>query len=87
MQFLILMILKVVEIYSYLCLVYALLSWFPDLYHSAVGRWISWLVSPILKPFRKLPLQFMGLDLTVMVAMICLNLGSRLLVQLLVMVF
>ncbi|HEM5489717.1 TPA: YggT family protein [Streptococcus suis] len=83
MQLLIVIILKIVEIYSYLLLAYALLSWFPMLYTSNLGRLIRWLVDPVIKPFRHLRLQFWGLDWTVMVAMIALNIGTRLLLQLL----
>ncbi|NQN68299.1 YggT family protein [Streptococcus suis] len=83
MQLLIVIILKIVEIYSYLLLAYALLSWFPMLYTSNLGRLIRWLVDPVIKPFRQLRLQFLGLDWTVMVAMIALNIGTRLLLQLL----
>lgn len=83
MQLLIVIILKIVEIYSYLLLAYALLSWFPILYASNLGRLIRWLVDPVIKPFRQLRLQFWGLDWTVMVAMIALNIGTRLLLQLL----
>ncbi|MGQ7461612.1 YggT family protein [Streptococcus suis] len=83
MQIIIVIVLKIVEIYSYLLLAYALLSWFPTLYTSNLGRMIRWLVEPIVKPFRRLPLQFLGLDWSVMVAMIALNIGTRLLLQLL----
>lgn len=85
MQLLIFLILKTVEIYSYLLLAYALLSWFPNLYATSLGRLIQWLVTPVLKPFRRLNLQFMGLDWTVMAAMIALNIGTRLLLQLLIL--
>ncbi|MCK3936288.1 YggT family protein [Streptococcus suis] len=85
MQILIFLLLKIVEIYSYLLLAYALLSWFPSLYTSLIGRLIRWLVAPILKPFRRFNLQFMGLDWTVMAAMIALNMGTRFLVQLLLL--
>lgn len=56
-----------------------------SLYTSSIGRLIQWLVAPILKPFRRLNLQFMGLDWTVMAAMIALNMGTRFLVQLLLL--
>ncbi|HFI0645705.1 TPA: YggT family protein [Streptococcus suis] len=84
MQFLISIILKIVELYSYLLLGYALLSWFPALYHSPLGSLLEGLVAPVLRPFRRLNLQFMGLDFTIMVAMLALNMGTRLLVGLLV---
>ncbi|TAA14493.1 YggT family protein [Streptococcus parasuis] len=85
MQFLIFLILKIVEIYSYLLLAYALLSWFPNLYATPLGRFIQWAVAPMLKPFRRLNLQFMGLDWTVMVAMIALNIGTRILIRILLL--
>jgi len=85
MQFLIFLILKIVEIYSYFLLAYALLSWFPNLYETPLGRLIQWAVTPILKPFRRLNLQFMGLDWTVMVAMIALNIGTRILIRILLL--
>ncbi|HEL2383169.1 TPA: YggT family protein [Streptococcus suis] len=83
MQFFIVILLKIVEIYSYLLLAFALLSWFPMLYSSTIGRIIKWLVEPLVRPFRRLNLQFFGLDFTVMVAMFALNFGTRILVQIL----
>ncbi|HFU3844169.1 TPA: YggT family protein [Streptococcus suis] len=86
MQFLISIILKIVEIYSYLLMAYALLSWFPTLYHSLLGRLLEGLVAPLLKPFRRFNLQFMGLDFTIMVVMLSLNIGARFLVYLLLFI-
>lgn len=82
MQLMILILLKAVDIYSFLLFAYALMSWFPALYSSQLGRLLQWLVTPILKPFRRLNLQFMGMDWSVAVAIFALNLGTRLLVQL-----
>lgn len=77
MQFLFIILIRAVELYSLILFVYALMSWVPDLYQSTVGRWIVWLVKPVLKPFEKLNLQFMGLDWTVFVALITLNIAAR----------
>lgn len=77
MQFLFIILIRAVELYSLILFVYALMSWVPDLYQSTVGRWIVWLVKPVLKPFEKLNLQFMGLDWTVFVALITLNIVAR----------
>lgn len=62
-----------IRVYSFLLLVFALLSWFPNSYQTAIGRFILAAVRPILKPFQILPLQFGGLDWTVFVAIVVLN--------------
>lgn len=83
MNFIVYILLRVVDIYSFILIAYALLSWVPNLYHSGLGRLLSRLVQPILQPFRKLNLQFGGLDFTVWVAMLALNLFARFLIQVL----
>ncbi len=83
MQYIILILLRAVDIYSYLLLAYALLSWFPSFYQTGLGRGLARIVDPLLKPFRKLNLQFAGFDFTVMAAILALQMGTRLLLQLL----
>lgn len=83
MQAIILILLKALELYSYVLLAYVILSWIPSLYDSTLGRLIIWLVSPVIKPFRKFNLQFFGLDWTVFVIMIVFNLVARFLLHLL----
>lgn len=83
MDILIVVLLKIVDIYSFILLAYGLLSWLPSLYHTGLGRFVDWLVEPILKPFRRWNLTFMGMDLTVFVVMVLLNVATRLLVYLL----
>lgn len=70
---------KVIDLYSLLLLVYALLSWFPDAYDSKLGQLVRQMVSPVLKPFRRLQLHFAGMDFTVWLVMIILNSLKRLL--------
>lgn len=67
-------ILVLIRVYSLLLPVYALLSWFPGGYESAFGRFVVGAVEPILRPFRRLHLVFGGLDWTVWIVMILLNL-------------
>lgn len=83
MQFIVFVLLKVIDIYSFIILAYAFLSWVPDLYDTSIGRMITSLVDPILRPFRRLRLQFFGLDFTVWVVFLLLNIATRLLLQLL----
>lgn len=47
-----------------------------------VGQMVHRLVEPFLSLFRKLPLQFGGLDFTVLVALLVLNLMNQLLARL-----
>lgn len=83
MDIVIMVLLRVVELYSYILLAYVILSWLPPLYHTYLARLILWLVRPVLEPFRKLNLTFMGIDFTVFVAMFLLNVVTRILVRLL----
>ncbi|MGT2845771.1 YggT family protein [Streptococcus massiliensis] len=62
-----------IRIYSLVLIVYALLSWFPGAYQSSIGRLVISLAEPVLKPLRRLHLQFAGLDWTVWVAILLLN--------------
>ena len=70
MIFLIRLIQNAVNIYSFILLAFALLSWFPNAYDSSLGRLIISLVRPVIEPLRKLNLQFGGLDFTVWVALV-----------------
>ena len=56
MIFLIRLIQNAVNIYSFILLAFALLSWFPNAYDSSLGRLISSLVRPVI--------QFIGTILT-----------------------
>ncbi|HEY1868447.1 MAG TPA: YggT family protein [Candidatus Cybelea sp.] len=66
-----------VNIYTLLLLVYAVISWIPDLRR---GRWVYYLASviePVLIPIRRIIPPLGGLDL----AFLVLLLGLQLLVQ------
>ncbi|MGO3418030.1 MAG: YggT family protein, partial [Pseudolactococcus laudensis] len=52
-----------------------------DLRNSQVGRIIGQLSRPFLSIFDRLPLQFAGLDFTIVVAVIALNCIQRLLLM------
>ena len=65
------------DLYSIALIVYALLSWFPGAYQTKFGAFLTRIVEPYLKLFRRLPLQFAGLDFTVWVAILALNLLNR----------
>lgn len=83
MDILIVVLLKVVDIYSFILLAYAFLSWFPGLVGTRIGRLVDWLAEPILAPFRRWNLIFMGMDFTVLVVTLLLNAATRILIYLL----
>ncbi|MGX7181324.1 YggT family protein [Enterococcus pallens] len=70
---------RLVNLYTILLVVYALLSWFPGAYQSALGKFLGRICEPFLDLFRRLPLQFGGIDFSVMAAIIALNFIMRIL--------
>ncbi|MFU2206254.1 YggT family protein [Streptococcus pluranimalium] len=69
---------RVVRIYSTLLVIYALLSWFPGAYQTKLGQILVSIVEPTLVPFRRLGLQFGGIDLTIVAVFFVLQLLLRL---------
>lgn len=82
--YLIYVLLRLLDVYSFLLIAYALLSWFPGASSSGIGRWLENIVSPVITPLRRLNLQFAGLDFTILVALFLLNFLGRLLIMVLV---
>ena len=86
MIFLIRMIYNAVDIYSLILVAFAVMSWFPGAYESSLGRWIVALVKPVLAPLQRLPLQIVGLDLSVWVAIVLIRFLGENLVRFLAMI-
>ena len=83
MIFLIHFIHNAATIYSWVLVAFALLSWFPNAYETTLGRLLTSLVKPILRPLRRLPLSIGGLDFTVWVAVLLVHLLGNYLIRLL----
>lgn len=67
----------VVNIYTILLLVYAVISWIPDLRR---GRWVYYLASviePVLIPIRRIIPPLGGLDIAFLVLLLLLQLVIR----------
>lgn len=75
-------ILWILQIYSFVLVAYALLSWLPGAYDSALGHFLASICEPFLSIFRRLPLQFAGFDFSIWVAFIFLSLLQRFIAQL-----
>ena len=81
MIFLIHFIQNSATIYSWILVAFALLSWFPNAYDTALGRLLTSLVKPILQPLRRLPLSIGGIDFSVWVAVILVHLVGNYLIR------
>ena len=68
---------RLLDLYSFVLLAYALMSWMPSLYRTWIGQLIIKLARPYLSLFEQLPLRFAGLDFSVLVAIISLQVIQR----------
>ncbi|NLQ55328.1 YggT family protein [Streptococcus mutans] len=84
MAYVVLILARVVDIYSFLLVIYALLSWFPNAYDTWLGKLLVDIVEPIIKPFRRFDFQFTGLDFKIIVILLLLQLLKRFLFLLLI---
>ena len=81
MSFLIRFIQNAATIYSWILVAFALFSWLPNAYDTALGRLLTSLVKPILQPLRRLPLSIGGIDFSVWVAVILVHLVGNYLLR------
>ena len=81
MIFLIHFIHNAATIYSWVLVAFALLSWLPNIYETAVGLLLSSLARPILQPLSRLPLRFGGFDFSVWVAVILVHFVGNYLIR------
>lgn len=59
---------RLVSVYSTLCFIRIILTWFPPVNYSPIGKFFSTLCDPYLNLFSKLPLRIGMVDFTAMVA-------------------
>jgi len=70
-------LLQLVRLYSFLLVLYALLSWFPGGYQSGLGRFLSKICDPYLSIFDRMNLNFGGMNFSILVAILFLNFMSN----------
>ncbi|MDR1606275.1 MAG: YggT family protein [Streptococcaceae bacterium] len=68
---------RLITFYQWILIIYALMSWVPNLQNSQVGRLLGQLARPFLSLFDRFPLQFAGLDFTIIVALLALDVIQR----------
>lgn len=73
-------LLRLLDVYSIILVIYALMSWIPTLYGTWFGRIIVKVSRPYLSLFENLPLQFWGLDFSIVIAFIVLKCIQRFIV-------
>jgi YggT family protein len=79
---LLVVLLRILEFYSYALIIYILLSWFPNARESGFGRFLSRICEPYLEPFRRIIPPLGMIDISPIVAIFLLNFAKQGLVAL-----
>lgn len=75
MDFVLHVLLQLVYIYSFLIIIYILMSWFPGARESQFGYFLGTIVEPFLEPFRRIIPPIGGMiDISPIVALLVLRL-------------
>lgn len=61
----------------FLLVIYALLSWLPGAYDSALGRFLARVCEPYLSIFQNLPLHIGPIDFSILVGIVVLELANQ----------
>ncbi|RSL31299.1 YggT family protein [Salibacterium salarium] len=64
------------RIYSYLIIIYILMSWFPNARESSFGQMIGSIVEPYLEPFRRMIPSLGMIDISPIIAIVALNFAT-----------
>ena len=71
---------KAIWLYTIVMLIYAVLSWVPDL-RGAWSRWVDMLVEPVLAPVRRLIPPTAGIDWSFLIVIVLLWLVDNMLIR------
>lgn len=80
-------IFKAIEVYSWVLIVYVLISWFPQARGSKFEYYLGKISEPFLGFFRKIIPPFGGIDFSPIIAFMALNLIQRGLYAIFVRIF
>lgn len=64
-------------IYSWVLIIYILMSWFPNSRETSFGQLLAKICEPYLEPFRRIVPPIGMIDISPLVAFFVLNLASR----------
>lgn len=82
MDFLLGILLQLVQLYQWALIIYIFMSWFPNARESAIGQFFSRICEPYLEPFRKIIPPLGMIDISPIVAFLVLRFASSGLIQL-----
>lgn len=82
MEFVIVTLYRLIELYSWALIIYILMSWFPNARETAIGKFLSRICEPYLEPFRKIVPSIGMIDISPIVAFIVLSLAKSGVLQL-----
>lgn len=72
------LIAQLINIYSWVLVVYIFMSWVPNLQASSIGEFLGRICEPFLSPFRRIIPPIGGvLDLSPIIAFLALQLATR----------
>ncbi|HOH47638.1 MAG TPA: YggT family protein [Candidatus Cloacimonadota bacterium] len=80
--YIILIMIRLMQIYSYLLLARVILSWFMDPYHQ-VYRFLWSITEPVLAPIRRILPAMGGWDFSPIVAFLAIDIITRFLISIL----
>lgn len=76
MTFIILVLAKLLEYYSYALIIYILMSWIPSARETSIGVFLAKVCEPYLEVFRRVIPPIGMLDISPIVAIFVLNLAG-----------
>ncbi len=77
MDFIFFTLIRLIEIYSWVLIIYIILSWFPNARSSSFGEALGRICEPYLEPFRRIIPPIGMIDISPLVAFFVLHLASR----------
>lgn len=82
MDFLLSILLNLLQLYQWALIIYIFMSWFPNARDTAIGQFLARICEPYLEPFRRFIPSLGMIDISPIVAFFVLNFARSGLVQL-----
>ena len=75
MDFVLNIVLRLVELYQWALIIYIFMSWFPNARDTGIGQFLTRICEPFLEPFRRIIPPLGMIDISPIVAFIVLRLA------------